>query len=193
MRIKHFPAVFVLANILSGPLLGTDTALFLSLFGFFTGWIYLRFYRKSEIASAATGEGAFVRGDASDTFAFVAFFPDALGVVFAPVCDGVYDVLVQMRVCVPFSDEAVEQSNEQTAGRAEGVLPGIMDSRGGGGRREEAERRRALALKALDQRLNAAAGRTTTAPAPASGAASAGEGGSETVSVDAGEPKEAQA
>ena len=170
MRIKHFPAVFVLANMLSGPLLGTDTALWLSLFGFTTSWIYLRFFRISEISSTATGgEGSVMKGDASDTFAFVAFFPDVVHPVLAPICDGIYNTLVQLRLCTPFSDEAIEAGNENAASRSEAGLPSVMNSRGsgGGGRRAEAERRRALALKALDQRLSAAAANRTASPAPA--------------------------
>lgn len=165
MRVKHFPTIFVAANMLSGPLLGTDTAFWLSLTGFLVSWIYLRFYRISEITSSATGgEGATMKGDASDTFAFVAFFPDAAHPVLAPVCDGIYDALVRFKLCTPFSDEAIEAGNESAASRSDG-LPSIMNGRGGGGRRAEAERRRALALKALDQRLNAAAAnRTTGAP-----------------------------
>ena len=159
-RIKHFPAIFVVANMLSGPLLGTDTAFWLSLIGFLVSWIYLRFFRISEIStsSATGGDGASMKGDASDTFAFVAFFPDAVHPFLAPLCDGIYNTLVQMRLCTPFSDEAIEAGNESAASRGEG-LPSIMNARGGsgGGRRAEAERRRALALKALDQRLNAAA------------------------------------
>lgn len=157
MRIKHFPAAFVIANMLSGPLLGTDTALWLSLFGFTTSWVYLRFFRISEISSAATGgEATVMKGDASDTFAFVAFFPDAIHPILAPICDGVYSILVQLRLCTPFSDEAIGVGNENAASRSEAGLPSIMNSKGGGGggRRAEAERRRALALKALDQRLN---------------------------------------
>ena len=168
MRMKHFPAVFVLANMISGPLLGTDTALWLSLFGFLTSWTYLRFFRISEITSSATaGEGARMKGDASDTFAFVAFFPDVIHPYLSPVCDGIYNILVQLRLCTPFSDEAIEAGNETAASRSEAGLPSITNSRGGGGggRRAEAERRRALALKALDQRLNAAAAtRSTNAP-----------------------------
>ncbi|KXT03904.1 hypothetical protein AC578_9278 [Pseudocercospora eumusae] len=198
MRIKHFPAVFVLANMLSGPLLGTDTALWLSLFGFFTSWIYLRFFRISEITSTATGgDATIMKGDASDTFAFVAFFPDAIHPFLAPVCDVVYSTLVQLRLCTPFSDEAIEAGNESAASRSEGGLPSIMDGRGGG-RRAEAERRRALALKALDQRLNAAAAsRTTTAPVTTVQATLSGD--SADTGVGAGQleadttPKEAQA
>ncbi len=74
VRIKHFPALLTLANMICGPLLGTDTALWLSLLGFMTGWIYLRFYQIAEIsgASATGGPGAVMKGDASDTFALVA-------------------------------------------------------------------------------------------------------------------------
>lgn len=173
MRVKHFPAVFVLLNSLSGPLLGTDTAFFLSWFGFLTSWIYLRFYRIApSLATTDTGgEGAVIKGDASDTFTFAHFFPESIQVLLDPACDAVYQALVAARVCTPFSDEAVDAGNEQAQARAEGGLPSLMNSgRGGagrgrdGGRREEAERRRALALRALDQRLNAAAaGRTAAA------------------------------
>jgi hypothetical protein len=98
IRIKHFPALFVLANMLSGPLLGTDTATWLAMFGFLTGWLYLRFYRISDIGAtgAATGgEGGRMQGDPSETFSFVSFFPDILHPVLAPICDSVYDTLVQ--------------------------------------------------------------------------------------------------
>ncbi|EMC95151.1 hypothetical protein BAUCODRAFT_35143 [Baudoinia panamericana UAMH 10762] len=159
VRIKHFPAIFTLANIVSGPLLGTWTALWLSLFGFLTSWIYLRFYRITELTSTATGESAKMRGDASDTFSFVAFFPDGMHPFLAPLCDSIYALLVQLNVCTPFSEDAIDAGNENVAARSEGGLPSIMNhsSAGSGGRRAEAERRRALALKALDQRLNAAA------------------------------------
>ncbi|KAK4903167.1 hypothetical protein LTR27_000095 [Elasticomyces elasticus] len=174
VRIKHFPALFTLANMISGPLLGTDTALWLSLLGFMTGWIYLRFFRITEITGAATGgNGAVMKGDASDTFAFVAFFPDTMHPVLSPICDAIYGTLVALRVCTPFSDEDVETGNENAASSSES-LP--TTSAGGAGRQAEAERRRAIALKALDQRLNAAAASlavvsdTTTVPgeAPAS-------------------------
>ncbi|KAL1297985.1 hypothetical protein AAFC00_006492 [Neodothiora populina] len=165
MRVKHFPAVFVLLNSLSGPLLGTDTAFFLSWFGFLTSWIYLRFYRVApSLATSSTGQDAVIKGDASDTFALAHFFPEQIQVVLDPICDSVYNIMVAASLCTPFSTEAIDAGNEQAQARAEGGLPSLMNSgrrgaRGGNhsGRREEAERRRALALRALDQRLNAAA------------------------------------
>ena len=168
---------------LSGPLLGTDTAFWLALTGFLVSWIYLRFYRVSEISSASAtgGEGLKMKGDASDTFAFVAFFPDAVHPYLSPACDNMYATLVQLKLCTPFSEEAIEAGNENAASRSEGGLPSLMDGRGGSGRRAEAERRRALALKALDQRLNAAAaGRGSAASnAQAGGSGEGAEAGAD--------------
>ncbi|GAB7350163.1 hypothetical protein MBLNU459_g0828t1 [Dothideomycetes sp. NU459] len=175
MRVKHFPAVFVLLNSLSGPLLGTDTAFFLAWLGFLTSWVYLRFYRLApSLATSETGDGAVIKGDASDTFAFSQFFPEPIEKVLAPLCESLYNTLVALKLCTPFSDEAIDAGNEQASARAEGGLPSLMNPSGrggrGGGRRGEAERRRALALRALDQRLNAAA--ASRAPATAEPAAS---------------------
>jgi hypothetical protein len=167
IRVKHFPAIFLLANTISGLLLGTETALFLAWLAFLTAWTYLRFYRVSPLLSAATGaDGPTVRGDASDTFAFAFFFPEPIHTPLAGVTSTVYNLLVAVRLCTPFSDDDVDAGNEQAMARAEGGLPSLMHPRGSG-RREEAERRRALALKALDQRLHAATTRT-----PGGGAAS---------------------
>ena len=115
-----------------------------------------------------------IKGDASDTFAFAHFFPEPLQTPIGTVADQMYSTLVSLNVCTPFSAEDIDAGNEQASARVEGGLPSIMNpnSRGGKGgqTRAEAERRRALALKALDQRLHAATSRPTpvpSAPAPA--------------------------
>jgi hypothetical protein len=177
MRVKHFPAIFLLANTLSGIIIGTETAMFLAYFGFMTAWIYLRFFRISpSLSSAATGDGSVIRGDASDTFAFAHFFPEPIYTPLAALTDGLYNTCIALGVCTPFSTQDIDAGNEQASARAEGGLPSIMNpsSRGGrgGATRAEAERRRALALKALDQRLHAAAGRGPTTAAPAATSAS---------------------
>lgn len=177
MRVKHFPAIFLLANTLSGLVLGTETAMFLAYFGFLTAWVYLRFYRLSpSLSSAATGDGSVIKGDASDTFAFAHFFPEPLHTPIAQFADAVYSALMSLGVCTPFSTEDIDAGNDQATARAEGGLPSIMNpnSRGGrgGATRAEAERRRALALKALDQRLHAAAARTAAPAAPSASEAS---------------------
>jgi hypothetical protein len=183
MRVKHFPAIFLLANTISGIALGTETAMFLAWFGFFTAWVYLRFYRISpSLSSAATGDGSIIKGDASDTFAFAHFFPEPIQTPIGALGDQVYNTLISLNVCTPFSAEDIDAGNEQASARAEGGLPSIMNpnSRGGkgGATRAEAERRRNLALKALDQRLHAAAARgpAPAAPAPVAFAPSNGLG-----------------
>jgi hypothetical protein len=162
MRVKHFPAVFLLANTMSGIILGTDTAMFLSWLAFITSWTYLRFYRRTSLMSTSTGDDVeYTRGDASDTFAFAYFFPEPIQTPLAAVSDQVYGILISLRVCAPFSEDDVSAGNEQAMARADGGgLPTTMR----GGRREEAERRRAVALAALDQRLHA----STTRPGAAS-------------------------
>jgi hypothetical protein len=173
MRVKHFPAIFLLTNTISAIILGTETAMFMAYFGFFTAWIYLRFYRISpSLSSTATGDGSVIRGDASDTFSFAHFFPEPIQTPVGALSDSIYNTLVSLKVCIPFSDRDIDAGNEQASARAEGGLPSIMTSNGRGGRggggatRAEAERRRALALEALNQRLNAAASRGPSAAAP---------------------------
>ena len=165
MRVKHFPAIFLAVNTLSGVLLGTDTALVLAWLGLLTSWTYLRFYKRQPDLSGTTSDGRGVKGDASETFAFATFFPDVVQPPIAAVCDQIFDLLCTIKLCTQFSDEAVAMSNEHAAARGEGGLPTfVKQPRGfkGMSKREEAERRRALALRALDQRLN-----TSTRSAPA--------------------------
>ena len=159
IRVKNFPAIFLLANTVSGFILGTDTALVLAWAGFFTSWVYLRFYKKQADLSGASTRSSTIKGDASETFAFAYFWPDAIQPPIAVLADIVYHAMVALHVLTPFSAEEVEISNVQATARGEGGLPSLLNPggrRGGGGKREEAERRRALALKALDQRLEAA-------------------------------------
>jgi hypothetical protein len=156
--VKHFPAIFLAANTISGVVLFTDTAAILSWLGFLTSWTYLRFYkRQPDLTGTSTG-GSTIRGDASETFAFAYFWPDVVHAPVAALADAVYNLLVTLKLCTPFSAAEIESSNEQAHARVEGGLPSLMNpnNRRGGGKREEAERRRALALKVLDQRLQAA-------------------------------------
>lgn len=169
IRLKHFPALFLVANTVSGIVLGTDTALVLGWLGFMTSWTYLRFYKKQPDLASASTTGTDIRGDASETFAFAYFWPDAVEPSIAVVADSIYKALVTLRVCTPFSAEEIESSNEQAMVRGEGSLPSLLNPgvrRAGGGKREEAERRRALALKALDQRLSAASASRTPPQQP---------------------------
>ena len=180
IRVKHFPAIFLLGNTISGVVIGTDTALVLSWLGFLTSWTYLRFYKRQPDLSGASTGGPGLRGDASETFAFAYFWPDFVQPPIAVISNNIYNALTALGICTPFSAEAIELSNDQAMARGEGGLPSLLNQggrRGGGGKREEAERRRALALKALDQRLQAAtANRQQSIINPSPGTSAPGEG-----------------
>lgn len=137
----------------------TSSAFFLSVFGFLVSWTYLRFY-KSAFPDLETSQNSNLRGDASETFAFSEFFPDPLKPTISMFSNTVYQILVSFHICRPFSDADVSASRGDSF--VQRGTPGTA--------RAEAERRRALALKALDQRLHAAtATAKTQAPPPSSG------------------------
>ncbi|KAK2781965.1 hypothetical protein FQN52_001276 [Onygenales sp. PD_12] len=170
MRVKHFPALFLLLNAISGVILGTDVALNLTWLGLLSSWTYLRFYKHQPDLSGTSTSGAGIKGDASETFAFANLFPDVVQPPISFVADKIYSILIAIRICTPFSAEDIASGNEQAMARGEAGLPSLLNnSRGrGSGKREEAERRRALALKALDQRLQAATAGRASQPAAAS-------------------------
>lgn len=198
MRVKHFPALFLLANTISGILFGTDTAMLLAWFGFFVAWVYLRFFRVSpSLFSTSTAIEAVsgisnsntdsIKGDASDTFAFAAFSPDVVQPAVATVSDFIYTILVSLRLCTPFSAADVNAGNEQASARGGGSeLPSLLNAGRGANARSEAERRRAIALRALDQRLNTHTNQARQQPAkmPAPSATSTEAEQSQALQVD---------
>ncbi|KAL3446579.1 eukaryotic integral membrane protein-domain-containing protein [Aspergillus insuetus] len=170
MRVKHFPAVFLLLNSISGLVLGTHIAASLAWLGLMTSWTYLRFFKRQPDLTGTSTDGLGVKGDASETFAFKCLFPDAIQPPIGFVSDLIYSVLVSLKICTPFSAEEIASGNQQALARGEAGLPSLLSNHRGGrtmAKREEAERRRALALKALDQRLQAA---VASRPHPSSSA-----------------------
>ncbi|KJR87087.1 rhomboid family protein [Sporothrix schenckii 1099-18] len=179
LRVPLFPLLYLVAVIaLSLTPILTAASTFLAVFSFLTSWTYLRFY-KSAFPDLDVSQGPSLRGDASETFAFAEFFPAPVKPVVAAVADAVFGILVAVRICTPFS--AADISARAAAAAAAGGdgynmhHGGHHGQRGGpGGTRAEAERRRALALRALDQRLHVAAANAATRHG---GAAGAGAGG----------------
>lgn len=157
LRVPRFPLLHIIAVFLLSltPLLSAASFLLVTT-AFLTSWTYLRFY-KAAFPDLDTNQGS-LRGDASETFAFAEFFPDPVKPIVALLSSQVYNILVSLRICTPFSAADVSASRGDTF-----VQRGTP-----GSARQEAERRRALALKELDQRLNAASAKPKPqAPPPA--------------------------
>ncbi|RUO95807.1 eukaryotic integral membrane protein-domain-containing protein [Jimgerdemannia flammicorona] len=101
--------------------------------------------RPSRLVRLVVQDG--IRGDRSETFSMASFFPEFLQPIIKVVSNITFHVLVFLRCCrpIPKQNGAFDIENH-TANRVPGPLPGSA--------RAEAERRRALALKALDMRLS---------------------------------------
>ncbi|KOS22892.1 putative membrane protein [Escovopsis weberi] len=156
MRVPRFPIMYmsIVALLSLTPIL-SRAALWLAVFGFQTSWTYLRFY-KSAFPDLDSSQPASLRGDASETFAWAEFFPGPAKPFFAAVGDSVFSSLIALRLCTPLS-----HGDTARGGGGDG-----FPQRGApGSARAEAERRRAIALKALDQRLQAATAGQANRPA----------------------------
>jgi hypothetical protein len=146
MRVPRFPLLHLaLVTVLTLTPVLSAASLLLAVSGLLTSWTYLRFY-KTVFPDLDSSQPTALRGDASETFAFAEFFPGPVKPVVAAFADQVFNVLVAIKICTPFSQAEV------SAAQGNNYLPRGVP----GGVRAEAERRRALALKALDQRLHAA-------------------------------------
>ncbi|KAM0330537.1 hypothetical protein ACHAQA_003484 [Verticillium albo-atrum] len=155
LRVPRFPLIYIGVITFLSLTLMSVASLLLAVFGFVVSWTYLRFY-KTVFPDLDASQAAALRGDASETFAFAEFFPGPAKPFVAAATNQIFEVLVAMRVCTPFSQD--------TLSAARGGSGSFIQRGGPGGARAEAERRRALALKTLDQRLHAAtagAGRAT--------------------------------
>ncbi|KAF5384908.1 hypothetical protein D9615_001297 [Tricholomella constricta] len=103
-------------------------------FGWFVGWIYLRFYKKNSGDSVG---GVDTYGDRSETFSLISWFPPFLHKPLTLLGNFVFNLATRFHLIPASSGDVELGSYSQVPGTA----------------RAEAERRRALALKALDQRL----------------------------------------
>lgn len=161
LRVPRFPLLYVgVVSLLALTPMLTAASFFLSIYGFLTSWTYLRFYKPvfpDLLDPATASQSGSLRGDASETFAFAEFFPGPVRPSVAALSDQVFNILVAMRVCTPFSQAEVSAAARGGDGYHHGHHHGHRGGAGApGSARAEAERRRALALKALDQRLHAA-------------------------------------
>ncbi|ESZ91662.1 hypothetical protein SBOR_7960 [Sclerotinia borealis F-4128] len=158
LRVPRFPSLHLLTILtLSFFQLLSIASVFLVSWAFLTSWTYLRFY-KSAFPDLDSHQTPTLRGDASETFAFAEFFPGPLKPLVVSLSDAIFNTLVAIKICTPFSAADVSASRGESSFIQQRSTPG--------GARAEAERRRALALKALDQRLHAATAKSVPPPAP---------------------------
>ncbi|CCK72422.1 uncharacterized protein KNAG_0K00540 [Huiozyma naganishii CBS 8797] len=107
---------------------------------FFSCWIYLRFFQPLAVQGGKDGE--YIKGDASDTFQLILFFPDVIKPFLKPLFNAVYNIAcVRLRIIKPFQLDDIDKGNDIAEQRgAKKVVP-------------VADRRRQLALQVLQERM----------------------------------------
>lgn len=133
VRLKAAPALvlLLLAVLCLSGLLKDAAPLAAYTYGSLAGWVYLRFYQRHSRG----------RGDMSDHFAFASFFPEAVQPVVGVLAGLVHAALVKIKVC----RKMVKRYDVGAPSSITISLPGTDP--------QDAERRRQLALKALNERL----------------------------------------
>jgi membrane associated rhomboid family serine protease len=132
-RVKSLPMAYLtLSTVLC--FIGFQCPWIIIQFGWFVGWVYLRFYKKNPGESVG---GVDTYGDRSETFSLVSWFPPFMHYPLTIGGNFVFNLANRLHL-IPSSAGDVEHGGYTQ-------VPGTA--------RAEAERRRAMALKALDQRL----------------------------------------
>jgi len=135
IRNRHVPILVLLLAIIVnifGGVSGTYPWLFGM--GLLTSWTYLRFYQKHNNKTT---------GDSADHFMFASFFPEPISPFVAVVANTFFSLLVRMKIC---KRQVHRYNMAAPSGSITVSLPGTNA--------EDAERRRQIALKALNERLS---------------------------------------
>ncbi|KAL9933978.1 hypothetical protein V8E36_007060 [Tilletia maclaganii] len=151
IQVKKLPMLYVgFSNVMC--LLGYTSPFILIQFGWLISWAYLRFFKVGESG---------IRGDRSETFSFTSWFPPFTHPVVSRISSFLHGLFVHLRIIKPWT----YQPGDLEFGL--GGPPSMMGASTFGthhhhphhsqqqssSSRAEAERRRAMALKALDQRM----------------------------------------
>lgn len=131
MRIKHLPFIYLISVTVIFLLTNNTSACLQSWYGAALSWLYLRYFRIQDG----------VRGDRSEAFALPTMFPILMQPPIRTVCRACTKILVSLKIIDLASDQKP-------------VLP-ILSPRivGSSAENAEAERRRALALKTIETRM----------------------------------------
>ncbi|KAI8851510.1 eukaryotic integral membrane protein-domain-containing protein [Chytridium lagenaria] len=133
IRVKYIPSILIM-NAFQLYIFGFIVSTFyLILFGSASAWVYIRFYRLQDG----------IKGDRSETFAFASFFPEKLHPFVNPVSTFIFNFLVAFKLCPPLATSSTNDDDLESAPTPKTSSSDVAD----------AERRRAIALKALDMRL----------------------------------------
>ncbi|GMF08382.1 unnamed protein product [[Candida] boidinii] len=206
LRIKQLPLLLLILSLTISLLITKSLFPYIPIANsFYISWFYLRYIQVNSLSellptseSSSSGENtngddasrnisnsssnSIVRGDASDTFAFIQFFPDFIKPYLKPICRFFYHSSVFLGIIKGFNDDDIESSNLRSIKRFNSRNVSGIDTASNlfsalsftsnqsqnkpntdENAKDVAERRRQFALKVLEERV----GGSTTAAAAA--------------------------
>ena len=163
-RLKRLSLV-LLASSLALSLGRRSLSPFLPAFvSFLVSWYYLRYIQitpamNADILPTATSSNPSIppqsstniRGDPSDTFALVEFFPEMIKPTLRPIFDGFYQVSVLLGIVRPWNDDDVDIGNLRSNLRFSGASAATTKTTVNQADSSNDERRKQIALKVLQQ------------------------------------------
>lgn len=109
---------------------------------FFVCWVYLRFYQQ--LPGTNVDQDISVKGDASDTFELIYFFPDVIKPLLRPIFNFSYNLFaVKLRIITPFDIDDIDKGNDIAIKRGAKRITGSTE-----------DRRRQIALQVLQERMS---------------------------------------
>ncbi|ODV64353.1 uncharacterized protein ASCRUDRAFT_23956, partial [Ascoidea rubescens DSM 1968] len=176
VRIKHLPFVVLNLLIIVSIINKSYYPGLNSIFSFFFSWFYLRFHQSiildPLLPTNNTGNTQSfgvrkIKGDASDTFAFIHFFPIVLQPILSPILNLIYQLSIRLGLISQFTDDLIQQSNDLALKRINGqssLSNSVFSTNNNNANhkntsksseaQEIAERRRQVALKLMQERFN---------------------------------------
>lgn len=156
-RVKHLPFLLLLMVSVWSAVMRSLYPFVPSMFSFFVSYNYLRFVQtffEEPILPVTNANGdqtdsVVIRGDASDAFQLVEFFPSIIKPYLSVVINAIFNGFVFIGVVQPFNDEVIEQSNlraQMMSEQASHTNKLIANS--------VAERRRQVALQVIEDRIS---------------------------------------
>lgn len=151
-RLKRLPFILITMSIIFSIVKRSASPFLPAFISFITSWCYLRYIQISPVINyseilpspAVQSKNTVSRGDPSDTFAFVEFFPDLVKPYAKPILEGLYQLSVLLGLVRSWNDEEVDMGNLRNKLRA-------SDNNSGAPNTNADERRRQVALKVLEQ------------------------------------------
>ncbi|CAH6721841.1 transmembrane protein 115 homolog [[Candida] jaroonii] len=150
-RVKHLPFICLIIVFLWSIIISRSLYPVIPSFeSFLVSYNYLRFYQSftSDPLLPINNNETIIRGDASDAFKLVEFFPNITKPYLSIVFDKFYEGSVFLGIVTPFNDDSIEQGNIRASKRSEQInqtQKSLANS--------VAERRRQVALQVIEDRI----------------------------------------